>query len=90
MMFRYCYDLYRTEEQTAFDYAEISEVLTGDECKMTASAIGTQIRRLQKVMKELSPPISLTIERETLQIHEAGYIPSHARRRRRKTSVTAD
>ena len=68
-LFRYVYDLYRIEEQTEFDFAELSEILTGDECKMSLQAVSALIRRLVKSLADLSPPISLTIVRETLHVN---------------------
>jgi hypothetical protein len=68
-LFRYVNDRHRLEEQSEFDFAELSEALTGDECAMTQNAIGAIIRRLVKAMSDLSPPITLSIVKETLHVN---------------------
>ena len=69
LLFRYVYDLYRAEERTFFDFAELSEALTGDECEMSQSAIATLIRRLIEALETISPSFTLTIDKETLCVH---------------------
>ena len=46
ILFRYVNDLYRTEGKTAFDFAELSEVLTGDDCSKSKNALELLIRRI--------------------------------------------
>jgi hypothetical protein len=69
-LFRYVYDLYRSEGQTEFDFAELSEALTGDDCEMSKNAIETIIRRITVALKKLKAPILLTYNREVLYIRE--------------------
>jgi len=45
-LFRYVNDLYRAEGQTEFEFAEISEVLTGRESGKSKTAIGKLIRQI--------------------------------------------
>jgi len=68
ILFRYINDLYRAEGKTAFDFAELSEVLTGDDCKMGKTALVSLIRRLAFFLSKIIAPISLTYSRETLYV----------------------
>ena len=70
-LFRYAYDLYRTEGQTEFDFAELSYALSGDELAMSSSAISMLIRRLAKTLADLSPPITFKYNVEILYIRES-------------------
>jgi hypothetical protein len=67
-LFRYVNDLYRLEGQTEFDFAELSEALTGDEFGMSRSALGTLIRRLDESLETIVPPFTLNTEKETLYV----------------------
>jgi len=67
-LFRYVNDLYWTEDKTVFDFAELSEVLTGDEFGKSSTALATLIRKLASYLKRISPPIMLTHRREVLYI----------------------
>jgi len=70
ILFRYVYDLYRAEEQTEFDFAELSAALTGDECGMSQCAVATLIKRLAEALEKLKTPILLKYNREVLYIRE--------------------
>jgi len=58
-MFRYINDLYRTEEQTEFEFAEISMFLTGNEDTMGKVAIGKLLHRINQSLSEIHAPFSL-------------------------------
>ena len=68
ILFRYVYDLYRTEGQMAFDFAELSEVLTGSDCGKSKNALGKLVRRIALALAKIVSPISLTYERERLYV----------------------
>jgi len=71
MLFRYVYDLYRAEGRTKFDFAELSEVLTGDEFALTYRATTALIYRLSECLSKLNSPISLSCSRESLCIEDS-------------------
>ncbi|GHT10555.1 hypothetical protein FACS1894170_02840 [Planctomycetales bacterium] len=68
ILFRYCYDKYRAEGQAEFDFAEIAEVLTGDDCGMSKNAIEKAIRRLAESLATIAAPVSIRFNREILYI----------------------
>jgi len=71
VLFRYVYDLYRSEGQTEFDFAELSEVLKGDDLEMRSTAIGHTIRRLAEHLEKIRSPILLTYRKERLYVRES-------------------
>ena len=68
ILFRYVNDLYRSEGQEEFDFAEIAEVLTGDDCGKSTAAIGKLVRKIATALAKLVSPISIKYERETLYV----------------------
>jgi hypothetical protein len=68
ILFRYIYDLYRTEGRIEFDFAELSEILTGDDCGKSKNAIETIVRRLAESLEKILPPFSLIFRQERLYI----------------------
>jgi len=65
ILFRYINDLYRTEEQTAFDFAELSIVLSnGDELGMSSRAIESLIHRVNISLLEILAPIEISYRKE--------------------------
>ena len=68
-LFRYFYNLYQSERQTAFTFADISEGLTGDDCGLSTRNIDTLKRRLAVSLEKFRPsPLILTIAKEVLYI----------------------
>ena len=70
LLFRYVYDLYRTEEQTEFEFAELSAVITGNESGMKKLAIWKLIRKLTIALEKIKAPIVLYSSREVLYVGE--------------------
>jgi hypothetical protein len=68
IMFRYVNDLYRTEGRTEFEFAELSEAVTGDEFTKGDAALEHTIRRLSTYLARIIPPFSLTYRKEILYI----------------------
>jgi len=68
ILFRYVNDLYRAEGQTEFDFAELSEVLTCDECALSSNAIGKYIRCIAHALAKIVAPITLSYYKEVLYI----------------------
>ena len=67
-LFRYINDLYRAEGKTEFEFSELSEVLTGDECDLSRSAIISLIRRLALFLEKIRSPLILTCKKEVLYV----------------------
>jgi len=68
-LFRYIYDLYQSEGQTVFPFADISEGLTGDDCGLSTRNIDTMKRRLAVSLEKFRPsPLILTVAKEVLYI----------------------
>ena len=76
-LFQYVYDLYRTEGRTAFEYAELSEVLTGDELKMSNNNFKYALRVLTSFISKLHAPTSLFCRKEVLYIGNQEELASH-------------
>ena len=70
LLFRYVYDLYRTEEQTEFEFSELSAALTGNENEISIVAIKHSIRMLATALEKIKSPIVLYSRKETLYIME--------------------
>ena len=68
ILFRYVYDIYRAEGRTEFDFAELSEALSGDDCGKSKTAIGKLIRQVATALAKIVSPISLRYEREILYV----------------------
>ena len=69
-LFRYVYDLYRAEGKTTFEFAELSEALTGDELAMGKRGLETAIWRIHTVFEKFQSPILLSCHREVLYIRD--------------------
>jgi hypothetical protein len=69
-LFRYVYDLYRTESIDRFDFCDISEAMTGDECEMGRDIITSLVRRINILIRKINSPITVRIKREVLYIRE--------------------
>ena len=67
-LFVHIYDLYRMEGQTEFEFASLSEELTGDECKIGRRAIESSIRRIAIALSKILAPISLIYKREIVYV----------------------
>ena len=67
-IFQYVHGLYQEEGRTAFEYAELSEALTGDECEISYHAFKHAIRALGSCFARLRSPISLFHWKEVLYI----------------------
>jgi hypothetical protein len=67
-LFRYINDLHRVEEQTEFEFAELSEALTGDELGKESDTIVRLIKEIRKGLKKIGAPFTLPCQRETLRI----------------------
>ena len=67
-LFRYVNDLYRMEGQTEFEFAELSEVLTGRESGKSKIAIGKLVRNIAAALVKIGAPIFVTYNREVLYI----------------------
>jgi len=67
-LFRYVNNLYQTEGKTAFDFAELSEAITGNDCKMSKNALAKLIRRISMSLAVAGSPLSLTYNREILYV----------------------
>jgi len=68
ILFRYVHDLYQTEGKTAFGFSELSEALTGDDCKMSKNALAKLIRRISDSLARTGSPLSLAYNREILYL----------------------
>jgi hypothetical protein len=69
-LFVYVYEPYRKAGQTEFEFAEISEALTGDDCKMTRRAIETSVYRLAECLSKILSPFTVTFHKEILFIRK--------------------
>ena len=67
-LFRYVNDLNRAEGQEEFEFAELSEVLTGTEGGKSNAAIGKLVRRIAKALAKIAAPIVLSYNREVLYV----------------------
>jgi len=70
ILFRYVNDMYRSEGQEEFDFAELSMVLTMDELGLSSNAIGKIIRQVELALKKIVAPITLFYNREVLYIKD--------------------
>ena len=75
--FWYVYDQYRTEGRTAFEYAELSEILTGDECARSNATFRYAVRLLTALIAKLGAPIALFYRQEVLYIGNQEELASH-------------
>ncbi|MDR0328796.1 MAG: hypothetical protein LBI05_10920 [Planctomycetaceae bacterium] len=69
-LFVYVYEPYRKAGQTEFEFAEISEALTGDDCKMSRRAIETSTYRLAGCLSNILAPFTVNFRKETLFIRK--------------------
>jgi hypothetical protein len=68
ILFRYVNDLFLMEGRTEFDFAELSESITGDEFGKSKTAIETLVRRIAIALEKLHSPIRLIYNREVLYV----------------------
>jgi len=69
-LFVYVYEPYRKEGKTAFPFADISEGLTGDECKMSDRAIEASIYRLGVSLSKILSPFTVEFHKATLHVRK--------------------
>ena len=67
-LFTYVNDINRTEGQAEFEFAELSDVLSGSYCGKSKTAIETLIRRINIALEEIQAPIWLKYNREVLYV----------------------
>jgi len=60
--------LNRAEGRTEFEFMEIAEAMSGDDCGLSKTAIETLVRRLNLSLEKLLSPIRLKYNREVLYI----------------------
>jgi hypothetical protein len=58
IVFRYCYDKYRAEGQSEFEFSDIAEFIKGDELGMTTNAIRKTIQRIAEPFALINAPIA--------------------------------
>ena len=68
ILFRYVNDLYRAKQRTEFEFEELSDVLSGDQCGVSAVALGHSIRRLAEFLEKILPPFLLNYRNKTLYV----------------------
>jgi len=83
LLFRYAYDLYRSEGQTEFTYAELSEAVTGDELALSKYALDALVRRLHEPLKSIDAPFTVAYLDEEMYIREVGAPPLAMKERKR-------
>lgn len=67
-LFTYIHELNRAEGRTEFEFMEIAEAMSGDDCGLSKTAIETLVRRLNLSLEKLLSPIRLKYNREVLYI----------------------
>jgi len=68
VLFRYVNGLYLKEGQAEFEFAEIAEFLTGDQFKMSPTAIVGSVRRIALALSKICSPYSLTYRCEKIYV----------------------
>jgi len=68
ILFRYINDLYWTEGQAEFEFAELSLLLKEDELGMRNHAITSLIRRVNTALEKIRAPFTLKYKKEVLYI----------------------
>ena len=68
ILFRYINDLYLAEEQTEFEFLELSEFLRRNGYKSGRRAIESSIRRIALALSKIIAPITLVYNREVVHV----------------------
>ncbi len=68
ILFRYVYDLYRSEGKNEFEFLEIAEAIKGDDVGMTKDSIENCVKRLRGLLVKLNAPIDVTFKKEVIYI----------------------
>ena len=68
ILFRYINDLYRTQEEEAFEFLELSEFLRRNGYKSGERAIESSIRRIRTCLTNIQAPITLNYRKEAVYV----------------------
>jgi hypothetical protein len=68
ILFRYIYDMHRTEGRTEFEFMEISECISGDDAEISSASIIKSVQRIQFFLEKINSPLDVTFKNETIYV----------------------